>query len=170
MKPKVYEIDYGSGTAILETPFKDWKSRFYVLADTCFGIRKSITQVAPKATHEWKRDERLHPYEFESLSFMGNVYIWRRDGARMCIEPFWAADGEWDTQWCDKCKAPDNMELVSMEVKVYNSDYGHLFCGHCGARLRPDRYGYLPEECPECDCWLNYNDLIFDEDDEGECI
>lgn len=112
MQMKAYEIEYGYGTAILETPFKDWESRFYALAYTCFGIRKSIAYAKLKSVHEWTRDERLHPDEFESLSFQGDVYIWRRDGARMCVEPQYAADPDWDTQWCDECKAPEDMELV----------------------------------------------------------
>ena len=36
-----YTIDYGYGEAILYTPY-DAKERFYTLAGTCFGIRKSI--------------------------------------------------------------------------------------------------------------------------------
>lgn len=36
-----YTIDYGFGEATLYTPY-DAKERFYTLAGTCFGIRKSI--------------------------------------------------------------------------------------------------------------------------------
>lgn len=89
-----YTIDYGFGKAILYTPY-DAVERFYTLADTCFGIRKSIMQcVILKA-------EDTPCEDFERLEFNGDVYVWREDGARKMIAPSWAADEEWDTDYCE---------------------------------------------------------------------
>lgn len=92
-----YTIDYGFGEAILYTPY-DAKERFYVLAGTCFGIRKSIMHcVILKA-------EDIPCEDFERLEFNGDVYVWREDGARKMLAPLRAADKEWDMNYCEKAR------------------------------------------------------------------
>lgn len=92
-----YTIDYGFGEAILYTPY-DVKERFYALAGTCFGIRKSIMHcVILKA-------EDIPCEDFERLEFNEDVYVWREDGARKMIAPLWAADKEWDMDYCEKVR------------------------------------------------------------------
>ena len=89
-----YTIDYGFGEATLYTPY-DAKERFYALANTCFGIRKSIMHcVILKA-------EDIPCEDFERLEFYGDVYVWREDGARKMVAPLWAADKEWDMDDCE---------------------------------------------------------------------
>ena len=89
-----YTIDYGFGEATLYTPY-DAKERFYALANTCFGIRKSIMHcVILKA-------EDILCEDFERLEFNGDVYVWREDGARKMVAPLWAADKEWDMDDCE---------------------------------------------------------------------
>ena len=89
-----YTIDYGFGEATLYTPY-DAKERFYALANTCFGIRKSIMHcVILKA-------EDIPCEDFERLEFNGDVYVWREDGARKMVAPLWAADKEWDMDDCE---------------------------------------------------------------------
>ena len=100
-----YTIDYGFGEATLYTPY-DAKERFYALANTCFGIRKSIIHcVILKA-------EDIPCEDFERLEFGGDVYVWREDGARKMVAPLWAADKEWDMDNCEmvryKPKEADN--------------------------------------------------------------
>ena len=100
-----YTIDYGFGEATLYTPY-DAKERFYALANTCFGIRKSIMHcVILKA-------EDIPCEDFERLEFGGDVYVWREDGARKMVAPLWAADKEWDMDNCEmvryKPKEADN--------------------------------------------------------------
>lgn len=94
---KKYTIYYGGGTAILYTPH-DPKERFYKLAGTCFGIRKSIMCCEIRKTEEAACDD------YERLEFGGDVYVWREDGARKALEPAWFADDDWDTDYCKKCK------------------------------------------------------------------
>lgn len=100
-----YTIDYGFGKAILYTEHNPRK-RFYKLASTCFGIRKSImccniilAEDAPSPTHGCER-----------LEFGGDVYIWREDGARKMLEPDWAADEDWDTDFCEECRPEKETE------------------------------------------------------------
>ena len=104
-----YTIDYGSGKAILYTPY-DCEERFYTLAGTCFGIRKSIMCFIVT------KREAVECSDFERLEFGGDVYIWREDGARKMIEPEWAKDKEWNTYYCDECKYHQN------EGKAVQSD------------------------------------------------
>ena len=94
---KKYTIYYGGGTAILYTPHGP-KERFYKLAGTCFGIRKSIMCCEIRKTEEAACDD------YERLEFGGDVYVWREDGARKALEPAWFADDDWDTDYCKKCK------------------------------------------------------------------
>ncbi len=93
-----YTIDYGYGKAILYTPYDCPEKRFYTLADTCFGIRKSIMGCTIIKA-ETKACE-----DFERLEFNGDVYVWNEDGARKMIEPSWAADDDFDTVFCEKCR------------------------------------------------------------------
>ena len=104
---KKYRIDYGFGIATLYTPYKYPDVRFCTLANTCFGIRKSIAKVEitrseevvmPEST-EW--NERLEFNWNERLEFNGDVYIWREDGSRKMIAPDWAADEDWEYAWAD---------------------------------------------------------------------
>ena len=70
---KKYTIYYGGGTAILYTTH-DPKERFYKLAGTCFGIRKSIMCFEIRKTEEAACDD------YERLEFGGDVYMY---GVRM---------------------------------------------------------------------------------------
>lgn len=91
-----YTIDYGCGWATLYTPYNP-KERFYQLANTCFGIRKSIFYCKVLGTEDVPCDD------FERLEFNGDVYVWREDGARKMLAPAWAADEDWDTDYCEEC-------------------------------------------------------------------
>ena len=96
-----YIIDYGFGRAVLYTPH-DPEERFYRLAATCFGIRKSIAgcrivHVSEAATPEGG---------YERLEFNGDVYVWREDGARKMLKP--DLDEEWDTDYCEECRAAES--------------------------------------------------------------
>lgn len=93
-----YTINYGFGTAVLYTPYS-CEERFYTLANTCFGIRKSIAGCNVIKT------EDINCEDFERLEFNGDVYIWREDGARKMIEPY--LDDEWDTFYCEECRMED---------------------------------------------------------------
>lgn len=92
-----YTINYGFGTAVLYTPY-DCKSRFYTLANTCFGIRKNIMCCNIIKTEDIQCDD------FERLEFSGDAYVWDKDGRRKMVEPDWAADENWDDYYCEKCK------------------------------------------------------------------
>lgn len=92
---KKYRIDCGYGIVYLVTPY-DPEERFPVLANTCFGLRKS-----------WERCDILdvstvEEDDYERLTWGGDEYIWRMDGARRMVTPF--PDKEWDTDYCKKCK------------------------------------------------------------------
>jgi hypothetical protein len=91
-----YLIDYGPGYAVLYTPHPP-ERRFYELASTCFGIRKSIVTF-----RIIRQDKEPTPRGAqERLEFNGDVYIWREDGARKMLEPY--LDDEWDTEYCEEC-------------------------------------------------------------------
>ena len=94
-----YEIDYGYGKATLYTDNNDWESRFYELASVCFGIRKSIAYVKLISSSQ---DGPLNKYqdEYERLEFYGDVYIFRKDGARKMVKPF--EDEEWDEDFVNE--------------------------------------------------------------------
>lgn len=97
---KKYTIDYGFGRAYLYTPYPNPEVRFLVLADTCFGIRKSIMCVEILKEEPFEKD----PMWDEKLAFNGDAYIWRKDGARKMIEPDWAADEDWDMSNAESVK------------------------------------------------------------------
>lgn len=90
-----YKISYGYGFATLYTPYPP-VDRFYTLASTCFGIRKSILFCSVI------KKEDIKCSDFERLEFNGDVYIWDKDGRRKMIEP--EEDKEWDDYYCEKCK------------------------------------------------------------------
>lgn len=92
-----YTIDYGCGVAVLYTPY-DCEERFYILAETCFGIRKSILKF------EILKAEDVDCDDFERLEFNGDIYIWREDGARKMLMPDWGSDKDWDTYYCKRCR------------------------------------------------------------------
>lgn len=92
---KKYVIDYGFGKAYLYTPY-DCEKRFYTLANTCFGIRKSIMYCNILKT------EDVECNDFERLEFNGDIYVWDKDGRRKMIEPW--PDEEWDDYYCEECK------------------------------------------------------------------
>lgn len=99
-----YKIDYGYGIATLYTAEKDVEQRFYTLACTCFGIRKSIAYCnVIQHKHDDREDQSV-----EQLEFNGDCYIWRDDGARKMLEPW--ADAEWNTDYCEECKLTDTKE------------------------------------------------------------
>ena len=103
-----YTIDYGFGEATLYTPY-DAKERFYALANTCFGIRKSIMHcVILKA-------EDIPCEDFERLEFNGDVYVWREDGARKMVAPLWAADKEWDMDDCEMVRYKPKEGTIAKE-------------------------------------------------------
>jgi hypothetical protein len=91
-----YTINYGFGKAILYTPYDCPEQRFYTLANTCFGIRKSIMCCNIIAIEDKECED------FERLEFNGDVYVWNEDGARKMIEPY--PDEEFDTDWCEECR------------------------------------------------------------------
>ena len=92
---KRYKINYGFGIAYLDTPY-DPVDRFYKLANTCFGIRKSIMRCSVVDV------EDLMDRGYERLSFDGDSYIWRTDGARKMVTPW--PDDDWYTDYCEECK------------------------------------------------------------------
>ena len=49
-----------------------------------------------------------YPDEYERLEFGGDIYIWRKDGARKMIEPSAFADDERDIYYCDECRYMEN--------------------------------------------------------------
>lgn len=92
---KKYRIDCGHGIVYLVTPY-DPEERFPVLANTCFGLRKT-----------WERCDILdvstvEEDDYERLTWGGDEYIWRMDGARRMVTP--NPDKEWDMDYCEKCK------------------------------------------------------------------
>ena len=91
-----YTIDYGYGFATLYTPFKEVEERFYTLANTCFGIRKSIMGFEIISTEEETCDD------FERLEFNGDEYVWNEDGARKMLSPW--PDECWDYDYCEECR------------------------------------------------------------------
>ena len=94
---KRYTIDYGCGIANLYTPFEP-KDRFYTLAKTCFGIRKSI--IGCRILGE----EDVECKDFERLEFNGDTYVWDKLGRRKCLEPKNMADEEWNDIYCEECR------------------------------------------------------------------
>lgn len=91
---KRYYINYGCGVAQLVTPYEP-EERFHTLANTCFGIRKSIV------TFKIIRSDSVDRADYERLRFDGDEYIWRRDGARKMISP--KPDEEWKLDFCEDC-------------------------------------------------------------------
>lgn len=98
-----YTIDYGFGVATLWTPL-DPVERFYTLADTCFGIRKSI------ACCSILSKEPATCETFERLEFGGDVYVWRHDGARMMLNP--PIDEDWDEDYCAECRPKERIGVL----------------------------------------------------------
>lgn len=93
-----HTIDYGFGTAILYTPY-DPEDRFWTLASTCFGIRKSIEYCIVLKSEEVDIDD------FERLEFNGDVYVWDKDGRRKMLKPW--LDEEWDDSDYEECRYID---------------------------------------------------------------
>lgn len=96
-----YKINYGFGIATLYTAAKDVENRFYTLANTCFGIRKSIICCNIMQSFD---DDRVDQ-SVEELEFNGDCYVWRNDGARKMLAPW--PDEKWDTYYCEECKLID---------------------------------------------------------------
>ena len=42
-------------------------------------------------------------------------------------------------------------------VEVYETIFGEVLCGRCGAELECDECGDMPERCPECGAKLDYS-------------
>ena len=173
-----YTIDYGFGEATLYTPY-DAKERFYALANTCFGIRKSIMHcVILKA-------EDIPCEDFERLEFGGDVYVWREDGARKMVAPLWAADKEWDMDNCEmvryKPKEADNSkeyidreeELSAIKQAFEKGEGPSLYikripaadvvpvvrCKDCRLRGREECAMFYRCECGEQHTWETDNDF-----------
>ena len=90
-----YAIDCGFGIAYLTTPYEPTE-RFPILANTCFGLRKSWMCCDILSVEIVDEDD------YEHLWWNGDEYIWRKDGARKMISPF--PDEEWQTDYCEKCR------------------------------------------------------------------
>ena len=41
--------------------------------------------------------------------------------------------------------------------EVYDTPFGDVLCGRCGAELECDECGDMPEFCPECGAKLDYS-------------
>jgi hypothetical protein len=80
-----YTIDYEYETAKLYTPSEDWESRFYDLANQCFGIRKSIGKVELKLKEDAK-PSYLVEGEYERLEHNGDVIVWNKEGEKVKAE------------------------------------------------------------------------------------
>lgn len=42
-------------------------------------------------------------------------------------------------------------------AEVYDTPFGDVLCGRCGAELECDECGDMPEFCPECGAKLDYS-------------
>lgn len=80
-----YTINYGFGIAILYTPSSEWESRFYCLAEQCFGIRKSIA-CAILISQKKEEPQDMLPGEYERLEHDGDVIIWNGSGEKIKSE------------------------------------------------------------------------------------
>lgn len=79
-----YLIDYEYGTAELYTPDTNWKSRFEELAETCFGIRKSIGDITLLSKSEEEYPYYLAiPNEYERLEHSEDEIVWDIDGNKI---------------------------------------------------------------------------------------
>lgn len=110
MQKTSYKIDYGFGKAALITPHEP-EEAFYRLANECFGIRKSISKF--EILSAYPTDPSFEFYE--GLSFNGDIYAWRQDGARRMIMPDY--EEEWDTNFCALCVHPSNRHLLNEDDK-----------------------------------------------------
>lgn len=99
-----YIIDYGFGTAHFYTaydrkPDKEIHERFYELAGTCFGIRKSILYVNIMSVTDEKPTVDI-PGVVEQLEFAFTLfggcdqYVWNEEGKRKMTSPY--LDEEWE--------------------------------------------------------------------------
>lgn len=117
-----YTISYGCGVAVLYTPH-DAKERFNTLANTCFGIRKSIMDFRIINAEDVPCPS---PY-YERLEFSGDVYVWRKDGARKMLAPY--PDEEWDEEYCKECRAKEPAKFTpGTEVWVVERTEGGTAC------------------------------------------
>lgn len=89
-----YKIDYGTGIAFLYTPY-DCEKRFYTLAGVCAGINKRITKFDVLCIYDVSCED------FERLEFDNDIYVWREDGSRRMIKPFY--ESSWDTSYKRRC-------------------------------------------------------------------
>lgn len=81
-----YVIDFGYGKAELYTPSDDWESRFYHLANQCFGIRKSIAH-AKLISNTNKEPQNKLDGEYERLEHSGwDVIVWNEKGEKIKSE------------------------------------------------------------------------------------
>lgn len=80
-----YKINYEYGTAKLYTPDKDWKERFFALANQCFGIRKSIGEVELISKRDEEPADKL-VNEYERLEHNGDIIIWNETGEKIKSE------------------------------------------------------------------------------------
>jgi hypothetical protein len=80
-----YLINYGFGSANLYTPSEDWESRFYELANQCFGIRKSI-MCAELVLKKDIQPANMLTNEYERLEHSGDVIVWDKEGNKIKSE------------------------------------------------------------------------------------
>lgn len=157
-----YGINYGFGMASFETPFCDEvESRFYTLANQCFGIRKSITNFEITAEYE---NYTTKPTDYiEKLEFSGDVYIWREDGAMKMLEPW--PDDDWNTDTCEDCCHKSFRYLLEKDgdENVEEKIIPPTRCPNCDTMLRlsDEKKGKYEKEiyaCPNC----NYKYKVLD--------
>lgn len=108
---KKYTIDCGVSTVYLYTPY-NYKKRFYPLANTCFGLRKSIVDC------RLLKVEDVECNDFERLEFNGDIYVWDKEGRRKMIKPF--EEEEWDDDCIGECKYNEESVDKSTPKKVHN--------------------------------------------------
>lgn len=106
MKMYYCKIDYGYGDAKFYTPYSvlafngeyDYKAvekRFRLLASTIYGMKVSKFHIYAQGIDEDQKYEMI-----ETKSF---TYLWREDGARRLIKPYWKAIDGWNTYYCNIC-------------------------------------------------------------------
>lgn len=46
---------------------------------------------------------------------------------------------------------------VVKDTEVFETPYGEVLCGCCGAELECNEFGDMPEQCPSCGVHLSYS-------------
>lgn len=62
-----------------------------------------------------------------------------------------------------KARVKNIVDLNPVEVvEVFETPFGEVVCGRCGAELECDECGDMPEICPECGAFMSYE--IYEEE------